>query len=97
LETDRWSQTQVNSIRRATRASLLAKGEACRDSGEPVTVQVLLELETGRVVAWLEWERREEGMEQVERPARGTDRRRSQRVHSSATLQSPGAMRSETG
>jgi len=48
-ETDRWSQTQVNSIRRAKRASLLGKGEACRASGEPVTVQVLSELETGRL------------------------------------------------
>lgn len=48
-ETDRWSQTQVNSIRRAKRASLLGYGEACRASGEPVTVQVLPELETGRL------------------------------------------------
>ena len=48
-ETDSWSQTKVNSIRHPVRASQRAKGEACRASGEPVTVQGLPKLETGRV------------------------------------------------
>jgi hypothetical protein len=47
-ETEGWSQTKVNSIRHVQRASLLGKGEACRASGESVTVQGLPILETGR-------------------------------------------------
>ena len=47
-ETDRWSQTKVNSVRRAARASLLEKGEACRVSGESVPVQGLPILEADR-------------------------------------------------
>ena len=47
-ETEDWSRTKVNSIRHVQRASLLAKGEACRDSGESVPVQGLPILETGR-------------------------------------------------
>ena len=47
-ETEGRSQTQVNSIRQTQGASLRAKGEACRASGEPVTVQGLPKLETGR-------------------------------------------------
>jgi hypothetical protein len=47
-ETEGWSQTKVNSIRQVQRASLLGKGEAGRASGEPVTVQGLPILETGR-------------------------------------------------
>jgi len=71
-ETDSWSQTKVNSIRRAKRASLLAKGEACRESGELVTVQVLPRLETGRLGcgwggngwkgAWEKWRDRRRGL-----------------------------------
>src|SRR2546423_183936 len=47
-ETESWSRTKVNSIRHAKRASLLGKGEACRASGEPVTVRELPRLETDR-------------------------------------------------
>jgi hypothetical protein len=47
-ETEGWSRTKVNSIRYLQRASLLAKGEACRVSGESVTVQGLPILETDR-------------------------------------------------
>ena len=47
-EAEGWSQTKVNSIRHVNWASLLAKGEACRASGESVTVRVLPILETGR-------------------------------------------------
>ena len=74
-ETDRWSQTKVNSIRRSNRASLLAKGEACRDSGEPVTVQALPRLETGRLGrgwsenggkgTWVKWRDRRGGLTRV--------------------------------
>ncbi len=39
---------KVNLIRHVPRASLLGKGEACRASGESVTVQGLPILETGR-------------------------------------------------
>ena len=48
-ETEGWSQTQVNSIRPARRASLLGEGEACRESGEPITAQGLSKLEIGRL------------------------------------------------
>ena len=71
-ETDRWSQTQVNSIRRAKRASLLGKGEACGASGEPVTALRLPKLETGRLGcgwggngwkgAWEKWRDRRRGL-----------------------------------
>jgi hypothetical protein len=47
-ETEGWSRTRVNSIRHVQRVSLLAKGEACRVSGESVTVQGLPILETDR-------------------------------------------------
>lgn len=47
-EADSWSGTRVNSIRHPRRASLLARGEACRASDEPVTVRGLPILETGR-------------------------------------------------
>ena len=39
---------KVNSIRQTQRASLLGLREACRASGEPVPVQGLPILETGR-------------------------------------------------
>jgi hypothetical protein len=75
-ETDCWSQTQVNSIRRPKRASLLGKGEACRESGEPVTVQGLPRLESGRVGrgwsgndgkgSWDKWRDRRRGLTGVE-------------------------------
>lgn len=58
-ETDSRSQTKVNSIQRTIRASVLGNGEACSESGEPVTVLGLPILETGRVSAWVEWERLE--------------------------------------
>jgi hypothetical protein len=71
-ETDRWSQTKVNSIRRVARASLLGKGEACRVSGESVPVQGLPILETGRAGrgwsendgkgAWEKWRDRRRGL-----------------------------------
>ena len=48
LETEGWSRTKVNSMRHVPRASLRAKGAACRESGEPVPVQGLPKLETGR-------------------------------------------------
>jgi len=48
LETEGWSQTKVNSIRHVQRVSLLGKGEACRESDEPVLVRGLPILETGR-------------------------------------------------
>jgi len=47
-ETEGWSRTKVNSIRHVQRVSLLGKGEACRVSGESVTVQGLPILETDR-------------------------------------------------
>lgn len=47
-ETENWSQTKVNSIRRVQRASLLAKGEAYRENGESVAVLGLPILQTGR-------------------------------------------------
>lgn len=47
-ETESWSQTKVNSIRHVPRASLLGKGEACRASGERITVQELPILENRR-------------------------------------------------
>ena len=66
------SQTKVNSIRRTNRASPLGKGEACRASGEPVAVQALPRLETGRLGcgwsgnalkgAWDKWRDRREGL-----------------------------------
>ena len=64
-ETEGRSQTQVNSIRRSNPASLLGNGEACRGSGEPLTVHPLPELESGglecgwsendRKGAWYKW------------------------------------------
>jgi len=64
-ETEGWSRTKVNSIRHVQRASLLGKGEACRESGESVPVQGLPILETGwcgcgwsgndRKRAWEKW------------------------------------------
>lgn len=48
-ETEGWSRTKVNSIRHVRRASLLEKGEACRVSGERVTVQGLPILDTRRL------------------------------------------------
>ena len=48
-ETEGWSRTRVNSIRHVRRASLLGKGEACRASGERVTVRELSKLETRRL------------------------------------------------
>ena len=39
--------TMVNSIRPWSTASLLAKGEACRESGEPATAQSLSMLDAG--------------------------------------------------
>ena len=48
-ETEDWSQIQVNSIRHSNWASPLEKGEACRVSGESVTVQGLPILETDRL------------------------------------------------
>ncbi len=47
-EADGRSRTRVNSIRPMSRASLQAKGEACRASGEPVPVRGLPILATGR-------------------------------------------------
>ena len=47
-EAEGWSETKVNSIRQAQRESLRAKGEACRGSGESVTVRGLPKLDTGR-------------------------------------------------
>lgn len=46
-EAEGWSQTKVNSIRRPNSASLLGKGEACREGGESLTVHPLPELESG--------------------------------------------------
>src|SRR5690606_7182884 len=43
------SRTRVNSIRHVRRASLLGKGEACRESGERVTVQGLPKLDARRL------------------------------------------------
>jgi hypothetical protein len=64
-EAEGWSRTKVNSIRHVRRASLLAKGEACRASGEAVTALALSKLETVRLgggwsendrkVAWCKW------------------------------------------
>ena len=64
-ETDGRSQTQVNSIRHAQRASLRAMSEACRASGESVSVQGLPKLKTDRggcgwsendrKRAWVKW------------------------------------------
>ena len=48
-EAEGWSRTKVNSIRHVSRASLLGKGEACRASGEPDTVQELSQLKSGRL------------------------------------------------
>jgi hypothetical protein len=48
-ETEGWSRTKVNSIRHVRRASLLGKGEACRQSGEAVTALALSKLETVRL------------------------------------------------
>ena len=74
-EAEGWSQTEVNSIRRTNWASLLGKGEACRERGEPVTVQTLPGLETGRLGcgwsgndrkgAWDKWRDRREGLTRV--------------------------------
>ena len=71
-EAQGWSQTKVNSIRRPNSASLLGKGEACRERGDPVTVQTLPGLETGRLGcgwsgndrkgAWDKWRDRREGL-----------------------------------
>ena len=47
-EAEDWSQTKVNSIRHVQRVSLLASGEACRESGESVVVLGLPILQTGR-------------------------------------------------
>ena len=65
LEAEGWSRTKVNSIRHVRRASLRAKGEACRVSGERVTVRELSKLDTRRLgcgwsendrkVAWCKW------------------------------------------
>ena len=49
LETKGWSRTKVNSIRHVRRASLLGKGEACRGSGEQITVRELPRLEICRL------------------------------------------------
>jgi hypothetical protein len=49
LETEGWSRTEVNSIRHVRRASLLGKGEACRESGEQITVRALPKLESCRL------------------------------------------------
>ena len=49
LETEGWSRTKVNSIRHVRRASLLGRGEACRESGEQVTVRALPKLENCRL------------------------------------------------
>ena len=67
-EAEGWSETKVNSIRRAQRASLLGKGEVCRVSGESVTVLGLPTLDTGRCEcgwsrndrkgAWRKWRSR---------------------------------------
>lgn len=48
-ETEGRSRTKVNSIRHVRRASLLARGEACRVSGKPVTALMLSKLATGRL------------------------------------------------
>jgi len=48
-ETEGRSRTKVNSIRHVRRASLLARGEACRVSGKPVTALTLSKLATGRL------------------------------------------------
>ena len=49
LETEGWSRTKVNSIRHVRRASLLGQGEACRGSGEQITVRELPGLEICRL------------------------------------------------
>lgn len=49
LETEGWSRTKVNSIRHVRRASLLGQGEACRASGEQITVRELPRLESCRL------------------------------------------------
>ena len=49
LETEGWSRTKVNSIRHVRRASLLGQGEACRGSGEQITVRELPRLEICRL------------------------------------------------
>jgi len=49
LETEGWSRTKVNSIRHVRRASLLGRGEACRESGEQITVRALPKLESCRL------------------------------------------------
>jgi len=69
------SQTKVNSIRRAKRASLLAKGEACRESGELVHGPGTAKTGDRSVGMWLGWERLEGIMGEVERSAPGVDRR----------------------
>lgn len=49
-ESEGWSRTEVNSIRQTQRASLLAKGEACRFGGEPATARGLSKPWVGRGV-----------------------------------------------
>ena len=67
-EAEGWSETKVNSIRQAQRASQRGKSEACRASGESVTVRELPKLDTGRCEcgwsrndrkgAWSKWRSR---------------------------------------
>jgi len=74
-ETEGRSQTKVNSIRRPNWANLLGLGEACRESGEPVTAQTLPKLETGglgcgwsendRKGTWDKWRDRRWGLTRV--------------------------------
>jgi len=74
-EAEGWSRTKVNSIRHVRRASLLDKGEACRMSGERVTVQGLPILDTRRLGcgwsgndwkgAWAKWRYRRGGLSRV--------------------------------
>lgn len=64
-EAEGWSRTEVNSIRPAQRASLLAKGEACRFGGEPATDRGLSAPWSGRCAggwsgndrkgSWVKW------------------------------------------
>jgi hypothetical protein len=71
-EAEGWSRTKVNSIRQVRRASLLGKGEACRQSGEAVTALALSKLETVRLEcgwsgndrkgAWDKWRYRRGGL-----------------------------------